>query len=131
MFSVGSLKTHMVIELLKKLKVLEKWTMIWFWPLVNLITTCHLHFNEHRWSYNKCCVVVDAKERHHELFLTNLLAFAWRAEALCYKPEGPGFETQQGERFVLIYLILPAALGLGVHSASNRNEPEQKNVSGE
>jgi hypothetical protein len=48
--------------------------------------------------------------------------------ALCYKPEGRGFETRWGEWMVLIYLILPAALGPGVHSASNRNEYEkQKN----
>jgi hypothetical protein len=35
--------------------------------------------------------------------------------------------------FLLMYLILPAALGPGVHSASNRNEyqKEKKNVSGE
>jgi hypothetical protein len=34
--------------------------------------------------------------------------------------------------FFSIYLILPAALGPGVHSASNRNEyQKQKNVSGE
>jgi hypothetical protein len=35
-------------------------------------------------------------------------------------------------QFVSIYLILPAALGPGVHSASDRNEYEKKkNVSGE
>jgi hypothetical protein len=34
--------------------------------------------------------------------------------------------------FSSIYLILPAALGLGVYSASNRNEyQKQENVSGE
>jgi hypothetical protein len=34
--------------------------------------------------------------------------------------------------FFSSYLILPAALGPGVHSASNRNEyQEKKNVSGE
>jgi hypothetical protein len=38
-------------------------------------------------------------------------------KALCYKPEGRGFDSQWGE-----YLILPAALGPGVYSASNRNE---------
>jgi hypothetical protein len=53
-------------------------------------------------------------------------------KALCYKPEGPGFETQWGEWIVSIYLIFPTALGLGVHSASNRNEHQkQKKVSGE
>jgi hypothetical protein len=37
-------------------------------------------------------------------------------------------------RFFLIYLILPAALGPGVYSASNRNEYQKhknNNVSGE
>jgi hypothetical protein len=35
--------------------------------------------------------------------------------------------------FFSIYLILPAALGLGVYSASNRNEyqKQKNNVSGE
>jgi hypothetical protein len=50
-------------------------------------------------------------------------------KALRYKPEGRGFETWY---FFYIYLILPAALGPGVYSASNRNEyQKQKNVSGE
>jgi hypothetical protein len=43
-------------------------------------------------------------------------------KALCYKPKSRGFETRWGERIFLIYLILRAALGPGVHSASNRNE---------
>jgi hypothetical protein len=45
-------------------------------------------------------------------------------EALCYKPEGGRFETR---------CILPAALGPGVYSASNRNEyqKQKNNVSGE
>jgi hypothetical protein len=52
-------------------------------------------------------------------------------KVLCYKPEASGFETQC-ERIFPIYLTLPAALGLGVHSASNRNEyQKQKNVSWE
>jgi hypothetical protein len=42
-------------------------------------------------------------------------------KALCYKPEGRGFETRCGERFLSIYPILPAALGPGVYSASNKN----------
>jgi hypothetical protein len=41
---------------------------------------------------------------------------------LCYKPEGRGFEIRWGELISPIYLILPAAMGLGVYSASNRNE---------
>jgi hypothetical protein len=39
-------------------------------------------------------------------------------KALCHKPEGRGF----GTRLFSIYLILPAALGPWVYSASNRNE---------
>jgi hypothetical protein len=41
-------------------------------------------------------------------------------KALCYKPEGRGFDTRCGD-----FLNLPnlqATLGPGVHSASNRNE---------
>jgi hypothetical protein len=43
-------------------------------------------------------------------------------KALCYKPEGRGFEARWDEWFLSSYLILPAALGPGVYSASNRNE---------
>jgi hypothetical protein len=51
-------------------------------------------------------------------------------KALCYKPEGRGFETQWGGWFFFsIYLILPTVLGPGVYSASNRNEyQKQKNI---
>jgi hypothetical protein len=54
-------------------------------------------------------------------------------KALCYKPEGRGFETRWGEWFLLSYLILLVALGPGVYSASNRNECQKhkNNVSGE
>jgi hypothetical protein len=38
-------------------------------------------------------------------------------KALCYKPEGRGFETWWGE-----FLNLPASLGPGVYSVSNRDE---------
>jgi hypothetical protein len=46
---------------------------------------------------------------------------------------GCGFETRWGEWFLWVYLILPATLGPGVHSASNRNEYQKhkNNVSGE
>jgi glutamine synthetase len=56
------------------------------------------------------------------------------AEALCYKPAGRRFETRLGNLNVPIYLILPAALGPVVYSASNRIVPEteiKENVSGE
>jgi hypothetical protein len=55
-------------------------------------------------------------------------------EALYNKLEGRDFETRKRECFFfLIYLILPAALGPGVYSASNRNKYQKgkKNVSGE
>jgi hypothetical protein len=49
-------------------------------------------------------------------------------KALCYNPEGHGFETPRDELIFSIYLILLAALGPGVYSASNRNEyQKQKN----
>jgi hypothetical protein len=41
--------------------------------------------------------------------------------ALCYNPEGRGFDSRCGD-FSYIYLILPAALCPGVYPASNRNE---------
>jgi hypothetical protein len=52
-------------------------------------------------------------------------------KALCYEPDGGGFDSRWGD--FLIYLILPAALGHGVYSASNRNEYQEhknNNVSG-
>jgi hypothetical protein len=53
-------------------------------------------------------------------------------KALCYKPEGRGFDTRWGEWIFSIYRILPAALVPAVHSASNKNEfQKQKNVSRE
>jgi hypothetical protein len=42
-------------------------------------------------------------------------------KALCYNPEGRGFETRWGESVLIIYLILTAALDPEVYSASNRN----------
>jgi hypothetical protein len=43
-------------------------------------------------------------------------------KALYYKPECRWFETRWGEWIVSTYLILTAALGSGIYSASNRNE---------
>jgi hypothetical protein len=54
-------------------------------------------------------------------------------KALWYKPEGAGLIPDE-VIFFLIYLILPAALGPGVYSASDRNEYQKQknnNVSGE
>jgi hypothetical protein len=45
--------------------------------------------------------------------------------ALCYKPKVVGSKLDEVNVFFFslsIYLILPAALGLGAYSASNRNE---------
>jgi hypothetical protein len=40
---------------------------------------------------------------------------------------GRGFDSRRGNSiFFLIYLILPDALGLGVYSASNRNEYQKQ-----
>jgi hypothetical protein len=54
-------------------------------------------------------------------------------KTLCYKLEGSGFEIRWSELLFSIYLILQAALGPGVYSASNRNEyqKQKNNVSGE
>jgi hypothetical protein len=54
-------------------------------------------------------------------------------KGLCYKPKSCLLETRGGESFSSIYLILPAALGPGVYSASNRNEYQKHKsyVSGE
>jgi hypothetical protein len=46
-------------------------------------------------------------------------------KALCYKPEGRGFETRWDE-FCSVYLILLAALGPEVHPASNRNQYQKQ-----
>jgi hypothetical protein len=47
-------------------------------------------------------------------------------EALCYKPECCGFDSIEVIEFFSIYLILTAALGPGVYSASNRNEYQKQ-----
>jgi hypothetical protein len=51
-------------------------------------------------------------------------------KALCYKPEGRRFETRWGDWIFSMDVILPAAQGHGVYSATNRNEyQKQINVS--
>jgi hypothetical protein len=54
-------------------------------------------------------------------------------KALSYRPEGRGFETRWGEWIFSYDLILSAALGHGVYSASSRNEYQKQkyNISGE
>jgi hypothetical protein len=67
--------------------------------------------------------------------ISDILGAGGSVKALCYKPEGRGFETRWSEWFIFfpIYLILPAALGPGVYSVSNRNEyqKQKNNVCGE
>jgi hypothetical protein len=56
---------------------------------------------------------------------------AWSSivvKALSYEPEGHGSETQWGEWISSIYLILLAALGPGIYSASNRNEYRSRKI---
>jgi hypothetical protein len=49
-------------------------------------------------------------------------------KALRYEPEGRGFEARWGQYILWIHLILPAALGPGVHSAYNRNEYQKQKI---
>jgi hypothetical protein len=46
-------------------------------------------------------------------------------KALCYNSEGHGFETQHNNDFFFNLPNPSAAIGPGVHSASNRNEYEK------
>jgi hypothetical protein len=57
------------------------------------------------------------------------VALSLRRYATSQRVAGP--RPDGGEWIVTIYLILPAALGPGVHWASNRNEYQKNNVSGE
>jgi hypothetical protein len=54
-------------------------------------------------------------------------------KTLCYKPKGHSFDSLVRLLDFSIYLILPATLGPGVYSASNRNkyQKDRNNVSGE
>jgi hypothetical protein len=54
-------------------------------------------------------------------------------KAVCYNLEGSGIETRLGELCLSIYVIILAALGPEVYSASNRNEYQmhKNNVSAE
>jgi hypothetical protein len=49
-------------------------------------------------------------------------------EALYYKPEGSGLRSDEVNEFFSSYLFLPATLGPGIYSASNRSDyQKQKN----
>jgi hypothetical protein len=53
-------------------------------------------------------------------------------KALCYSRKVPGSRPDEENKYFSIYIILPAAVGPVVYSASNRNEyQKQKNVSAE
>jgi hypothetical protein len=91
----------------------------WIWKLqqhdTNVVTFCHVKISL------QCRT--DLKSSHMYADSGSVLV-----KALCYKLEGHGFQTQWGEFIFSIYLILPASLGSGVCSASNRNEyQKQKN----
>jgi hypothetical protein len=84
-----------------------------------LVYLSHLGKKRRVSSYHRSAVSVDyfasayTRPGAHSSVMVN---------ALCYKPEGRGFETQWGKWILSIYLILPAALCPGVQSASNRGK---------
>jgi hypothetical protein len=86
----------------------------------------------HCWAFNTQVINGALGVIHLRQYISELWLFLY-LYLTCYKPEGHRFETRWGEWFLSIYLILPAALGPGVYSASNRNEYQKhkNNVSGE
>jgi hypothetical protein len=65
-----------------------------------------------------CCTKIPFPFFNFYVILFNIFARgSVVVKALCYKPEGRGFDTLWGEEILSIYLILPAALGPGVYSA--------------
>jgi hypothetical protein len=81
------------------------------------------------------CKTADSRGQRVLITYLDLALNDWGqvVKALCYKPEGRGLETLRGEWISSIYLILPAALGPEVSSASNRNKYQKQgnNVSRE
>jgi hypothetical protein len=75
---------------------------------------------------NGLCGMVTASYRMLEVEYNNFVLTTWGTrgsvvvKALCYKPEGRS--SISDEVNLEIYLIIPASLGPGVYSASNRNE---------
>jgi hypothetical protein len=96
----------------------------WLWPCE--VFTGQVRVMQTSWSPAACFIVLH---RQHWL----LQQYSVVVKALCCKQEGRGFETRWGEWIFSLYLILSAALGPGVYSASKRNEyqKQQNNVSGE
>jgi hypothetical protein len=66
------------------------------------------------------------------IFFTDMYRARVVVKALCYMSESRGFEIRWGKWYLSIYLILPAAIGPRVYSASNINEyqKQKNNVSG-
>jgi hypothetical protein len=109
--------------------------------------TIYLQILQNNWTLRiKICIIPGGQYFYFtllssvavsKLFLllsTNLARTRGRVvvKALCYKSEGRWFGPDEVNDFFSIYLILPAALGPEVNSASNRNKyQKQKNVSGE
>jgi hypothetical protein len=75
-------------------------------------------------------------EGHRWLGMHTMVHEDWYGHSdniICYKPEVHEFETRWSGWFFSIYLIIPAALGPGIYSDSNRNEyqKQKSNVSWE
>jgi hypothetical protein len=60
-------------------------------------------------------ITTTCPHHHHDLIHTFNIKNLFIMEALRYKPEGHGFETRLREWILSIYLILPVAIGPGVH----------------
>jgi hypothetical protein len=88
------------------------------------------------------CVLL-VRMRHQDAYSQNHILPLWHPQDIWMlryiehnatsRKVGSSIPDEVNEFFFLIYLIFPAALGPGVHSASNRNEyqKQKNNVSGE
>jgi hypothetical protein len=84
--------------------------------------TMHLH---------RCSIHHTAQNYVHKVIEIGVYSYipcgSVVVDALCYKPEGRGFVSRWSHWIIFsIYLILPAALGLGVYLASNRSEYQKQ-----
>jgi hypothetical protein len=119
--------------------------LFFWWVLILIANCCRGNSSKCITSWNdgpiySCSVKNYRYTRCFKMIVTTLRAYIilWSAhgsavvKALCYKPEGGGFDTRWGEWIFSFYLILPSALGPGVYSTSNRNEHQKQknNVSG-
>jgi hypothetical protein len=120
----------------------------WYNSLNSDWRTTWTQFDTRRWklknaalSYAWNCRVLGFRGMFRQPLISNILVYDNEEAngacgsvvivALCYKPDGRELKTQWGEWMFSVYLILPAALGPAVYSASNRNEyQKQKNISG-